>query len=297
LYDGLNPIQERSGGSVTASLLGGLGIDEFFKRTEGSSAEHYLTDALGSTLRLTDNSAAKVVDYTYEAYGETSADAASGTALQYTGRENEGTGLYYYRARYYDPVLKRFISEDPIGTTGGINYYSYAYDSPVNFNDPTGELPPLAAAAVAGAITGAIAGAAGAIAGGNTSVGQIALAAGLGAVSGATIGAAVTAGIASMGGAMIANALAGMGANVLVQMQNVGNPCYQFDWNTFMMSGLGGGVGRGLSIVFGGITGASTVAGRVAAGVPSISVQTSLQLMAGQASASVRANNPCACRL
>ena len=35
--------------------------------------------------------------------------------FQYTGRENDATGLYYYRARYYSPTLRRFISEDPLG--------------------------------------------------------------------------------------------------------------------------------------------------------------------------------------
>ena len=138
LYDGLNPIQERSSGAVTASVLTGLGIDESFKRTEGSNIEHYLTDTLGSTLRLTNDSAAKIVDYTYEAYGETSADASSGNALQYTGRENDGTGLYYYRARYYDPALKRFIAEDPIGLFGGPNLYAYSRSNPILYRDPLG---------------------------------------------------------------------------------------------------------------------------------------------------------------
>lgn len=137
LYDGPNPIQELSGSSVTANILTG-GIDEFFKRTEGTNVEHYLTDALGSTLRLTDNSAAKIVDYTYEPYGVTSADASSTNAFQYTGRENDGTGLYYYRARYYDPVLKRFIAEDPIGLLGGDNAYAYVEGDPISSTDPSG---------------------------------------------------------------------------------------------------------------------------------------------------------------
>jgi RHS repeat-associated protein len=57
--------------------------------------------------------------------------AASGHSGQYTGRENNQTGLYYYRARYYSPSLRRFISEDPIGLAGGINAYAYAGDDPV----------------------------------------------------------------------------------------------------------------------------------------------------------------------
>jgi len=46
--------------------------------------------------------------------------------------------LYYYRARYYSPELKRFISEDPIGLGGGINFYAYVGNNPVNWVDPLG---------------------------------------------------------------------------------------------------------------------------------------------------------------
>ncbi|MCA3162153.1 MAG: RHS repeat-associated core domain-containing protein, partial [Burkholderiales bacterium] len=46
-------------------------------------------------------------------------------------------GLYYYRARYYDPVLKRFLSEDPIGLAGGsLSFYSYVNGNPVSYTDP-----------------------------------------------------------------------------------------------------------------------------------------------------------------
>ena len=69
-------------------------------------------------------------------------------AVQYTGREKDGaqggTGggeLYYYRARYYDPVLKRFISSDPIGLMGGLNTYQYVEGNPVSLVDPHGLAP------------------------------------------------------------------------------------------------------------------------------------------------------------
>ena len=61
------------------------------------------------------------------------------TPFQYTGQENDGTGLYYYRARYYNPVWGRFISSDPIGFGGGMNTYAYVGGDPVNFTDPTGK--------------------------------------------------------------------------------------------------------------------------------------------------------------
>jgi RHS repeat-associated protein len=58
--------------------------------------------------------------------------------FQYTGRENDSNGLYYYRDRYYSPVLGRFVNEDPLGFGGGINFYAYVGDDPTNFNDPFG---------------------------------------------------------------------------------------------------------------------------------------------------------------
>ena len=48
------------------------------------------------------------------------------------------TGLYYYRARYYDPNIGRFLSEDPVRLTGGINFYTYVFNSPPNAIDPMG---------------------------------------------------------------------------------------------------------------------------------------------------------------
>ena len=78
--------------------------------------------------------------YTYEPFGQTTVSGATNTnSFQYTGRENDGTGLYYYRARYYHPVLQRFISADPIRFRGGdINLYGYVLNDPVNFVDPLG---------------------------------------------------------------------------------------------------------------------------------------------------------------
>jgi RHS repeat-associated protein len=79
-------------------------------------------------------------EYTYEPFGRSIVTGVSNTnPFQYTGRENDGTGLFYFRARYYHPTLQRFISEDPIEFGGGdANLYAYVGNSPVNLVDPTG---------------------------------------------------------------------------------------------------------------------------------------------------------------
>ena len=122
LYDGLNPIQEKNAANApTANQLPRLSLDELYSRTETGIVRHLLTDALGSTIALTDSAGTLPTTYTYEPYGETTiAGAANTNSFKYTGREDDGTGLYYYRTQYYNPTLKRFISEDPIGLAGAL---------------------------------------------------------------------------------------------------------------------------------------------------------------------------------
>ncbi|NOS81042.1 MAG: RHS repeat-associated core domain-containing protein [Nitrospira sp.] len=140
VYDGLNPVQEKNGATVTANLLTGLGIDEFFTRTDGVGVRALLPDALGSTVALGDGTGTLQTQYTYEPFGyATQTGAASTSSYKYTGREDDGTGLYYYRARYYHPRLQRFIAEDPIGFSGGTtNIYEFVENNPMNISDPLG---------------------------------------------------------------------------------------------------------------------------------------------------------------
>ena len=139
LYDGPQAIAELQGSSIGATYHTGLQIDEVLARYSNSGDKTLLTDALGSVIALADNSGNVMTQYKYSPFGETVATGeASDNSLQYTGRENDNTGLDYYRARYYDPQLKRFITEDPIGLRGGINVYAYVGNKPANRKDPLG---------------------------------------------------------------------------------------------------------------------------------------------------------------
>ncbi len=137
LYDGPNAVQEQNGTGVTANMLTG-GVDERFQRTDSTGSYSYLTDALGSTEALTDSNGNSDVQYSYGPYGSLSVTGSTTNSYDYTGRESDGLGLHYYRARYYNPTTGRFVSEDPTGLAGGINLYAYAGDNPLDFRDPFG---------------------------------------------------------------------------------------------------------------------------------------------------------------
>jgi RHS repeat-associated protein len=81
--------------------------------------------------------------YAYDAFGMvTASNPEFENAYTYTGREwDKEIGLYYYRARYYDPMEGKFISKDPIGFAGGdVNLYRYVQNRPINLADPSGLL-------------------------------------------------------------------------------------------------------------------------------------------------------------
>jgi RHS repeat-associated protein len=156
VYDGIQAIGELADGQLAATILTGLNIDEVIARTVNvaggsnpTATKSYLTDALGSVLAMTNEGQNPEVFYGYSAYGETQALGVDGdipnNSNQYTARENDGlvggtngAALYYYRARYYDPVFSRFIAEDPIGLRGGTNFYKYVRGNPPRWSDPFG---------------------------------------------------------------------------------------------------------------------------------------------------------------
>jgi RHS repeat-associated protein len=138
LYDGKDVVQEIGGGAVGASYVRSLNIDEPFVRQTSTGNEFYHVDALGSTLDLTNQAGAVQASYNYEAFGKTTVTGTSSNPFQYTGRENDGTGLYFYRARYYSPTSARFSAEDPIPVLAA-NLYEYVGGNPLNWVDFTGQ--------------------------------------------------------------------------------------------------------------------------------------------------------------
>ncbi len=108
---------------------------------QDSTTYTIIKDHLGSTRLVLDEDWAVVSWYDYAPFGKISR-SGTGTQLnyRYTGQERDGaTGLMNYRARMYDPDLGRFYAIDPAGV--GASPYSYVYNNPLSFTDPTGEFP------------------------------------------------------------------------------------------------------------------------------------------------------------
>src|SRR5207245_5256278 len=96
-----------------------------------------LHNNLGSTTALTNSGGSVSQSYSAGPFGNLLNSPTDSNPFQFTGRENDGSGLLYYRARYYNPAWGRFVSQDPIGFAGGINPYVYADDNPIGNTDPT----------------------------------------------------------------------------------------------------------------------------------------------------------------
>ena len=161
VYDRQDIVQEIQG-TVTNNYIRNLNIDEPLTRIKGNGTiRHYTMDALGSVIELTDDTGAVKTTYTYDPFGNvTVSGETSDNPFQYTGRENDGTRLYYYRARYYSPELQRFISEDSILHPANVppeyklqnvpvpsfesrlmnplnlNAFAFTRNNPVNLTDP-----------------------------------------------------------------------------------------------------------------------------------------------------------------
>ena len=118
----------------------------------------YHADHLGSTRLMTDESGQSIKSYEYAAFGQTL--GSPGTANNergFTGHISDTeSGLVYMVARYYDPILGRFISADSIvpepSNPQALNRYSYVYNNPISNIDPTGHAPVVAAVATIAAV-------------------------------------------------------------------------------------------------------------------------------------------------
>ena len=100
---------------------------------------YYHTDLVGTTRTQTDGNGVVVARFDYEAFGEVSQQAGSAAADElhrFTGKPMDGTGLYYFNARYMDPEIGRFISRDP--AMDGANWWVYCRNNPLNRIDPAG---------------------------------------------------------------------------------------------------------------------------------------------------------------
>jgi RHS repeat-associated protein len=137
LYDGIEVVRDVTGGAGVNDYLNGLVIDQKLRQTSSGSNFYFIQDHILSTNALTNLSGSVVERTQYEAFGLSV--GSSLTRYGFTGREREPlTGLLFYRARWYDTLQGRFLTEDPISFRGGSNFYAYVLNNPVGFVDPYG---------------------------------------------------------------------------------------------------------------------------------------------------------------
>jgi len=152
VYDGIHVAAEvDASGILKWSYTYGPGIDNILAMTdhETGSTYYFLTDHIGTVHGVVDGTGSIVESYTYDAWGRVLGvydgdgvpleESAIGNRFLFQGREYSWeTGLYYFRARWYDPITGRWLSKDPIGISGGLNQYVAFNNNPVNFVDPDG---------------------------------------------------------------------------------------------------------------------------------------------------------------
>jgi RHS repeat-associated protein len=154
VYDGNQVVADLDeSGTILRSYTWGPGIDNLLAVTTysatGTNTYYALKDNLNTVHALIDASGQIVERYEYDAWGRVLgvydasgaelAQSAIGNRYLWQGREYDfTTGLYYFRARWYDPVAGRWLSKDPIGISGGLNQYVFCGNNPVNYRDPFG---------------------------------------------------------------------------------------------------------------------------------------------------------------
>jgi RHS repeat-associated protein len=149
-------VGEYNGSTLVANYTHGLGL---VSRVSGSNSNYYDADAIGSTVGLTATDGSYVNRYSYLPFGEdlTKVEGVA-NSFEYVGQwgvMDEGNGLDFMRARFYDSSLGRFTAVDPLGVNAGdANFYRYVFNDPIQNNDPSGEIAPLVVAAIGGFLIG-----------------------------------------------------------------------------------------------------------------------------------------------
>ena len=123
-------------GLVVAKYIRGINL---IAAEDGAGArKYYLYNGHGDVIQLTDTSGNVIKNYDYDAFGnELNIDNMDTNPFRYCGEYfDKETGTIYLRARYYDPTIGRFGSEDPVRAV--LNYYTYCSNNPINHTDSTG---------------------------------------------------------------------------------------------------------------------------------------------------------------
>jgi RHS repeat-associated protein len=136
-YSGWNLSNEFDGTNVLrATYVAGLFPDSVYEIVRDGTRHYPLFDGVGSATALTDATGAVVGRTRYSAFGVPQSSGVSENAVSFTDHQfDAATGLIYARARYYDPALGRFLTQDP---DPSLNPYAYAFDAPLEFSDLTG---------------------------------------------------------------------------------------------------------------------------------------------------------------
>ncbi|MDD3793830.1 MAG: M15 family metallopeptidase [Candidatus Gracilibacteria bacterium] len=127
--------------TTTKNYINGIGLDDLVAYKENNDIYYFHKNHLGSVEGISDSSGNVVVSYEYDSFGnfEITSGVDNGNTRLFTGREyDKEIGLYYNRARYYNPELGRFISRDPIDIVDDVNLYSYVGNNGVNYVDLMG---------------------------------------------------------------------------------------------------------------------------------------------------------------